>query len=70
MSKFSEEIACCGSKNDFWQKKNSGACLIAAKVQTHPGSGENGRSLRKIENICPKVFATKQELICVSDWRC
>jgi hypothetical protein len=28
--------------------KKSGACLIAAKVQTHPGSNEIGTSLCKI----------------------
>jgi hypothetical protein len=28
--------------------KKPGACLISAKVQTHPGSNEIGRRLRKI----------------------
>jgi hypothetical protein len=37
----------CGSKNDFCKKK-SGARLIKAKGQTHPGFSEIGKSLRKI----------------------
>jgi hypothetical protein len=44
----------CGSKYNFF-KKNSEACLITAKVQIQPGSSEIGRSLRKIQNIPPKV---------------
>jgi hypothetical protein len=39
--------------------KKSGACHITAKVQTHPGSTEIGRSLRKIKNLPPKVSAIK-----------
>jgi hypothetical protein len=35
--------------------KKSGACLSATKVQTHPGSSEIGKSLRKIQNIPPKI---------------
>jgi hypothetical protein len=46
--------------------KKSGARLIKAKGQTHPGSSEIGRSLRKIQKINLKVCAMKQELICVS----
>jgi hypothetical protein len=46
--------------------KKSGACIITAKVQTHPDSSEIGTSLRKIQNIPPKVASTKQELIYVS----
>jgi hypothetical protein len=57
-------MTCCGSKKDFCKK--SGACLFTAKVQTRPGSNEICRSLRKIQNIPPKVSAIKQELICVS----
>jgi hypothetical protein len=57
-------MACCISKNDFIKK--SGACLIRAKGQTHPGSTEIGKSLRKIQKITLKVCAMKQELICVS----
>jgi hypothetical protein len=52
------------SKNYFCKK--SGARLIRAKGQTHPGSNEIGRSLRKIQKITLKVCAKKQELICVS----
>jgi hypothetical protein len=55
---------CCGSKNDFCE--NSGGLLFCAKVQTHPGSSEIGRSLRKIQYIHPKVVETKRDLICVS----
>jgi hypothetical protein len=64
LSKFSEELTCCRSKNNFCKK--SGACHITGKVETHPDSSEIGRSLRKIPNIPPKVSATKRELICVS----
>jgi hypothetical protein len=39
--------------------KKSGACLITAKVQTNPGSIKIGRSLHKIQNIHPKISATK-----------
>jgi hypothetical protein len=46
--------------------KRSGACLIRAKGQTHPGSTEIGKSLHKIQKIALKVCAIKQELICVS----
>jgi hypothetical protein len=46
--------------------KKSGALLIRAKGQTHPGLSKIGRSLRKIQKITPKVCATKIELICVS----
>jgi hypothetical protein len=45
--------------------KKSGACLIAAKVQTHPDS-KIGRSSRKIQIIPQKISAMKRELICVS----
>jgi hypothetical protein len=31
---FSEEMTCCGSKNDFYKK--SGGLLFSAKVQNHP----------------------------------
>jgi hypothetical protein len=31
--------------------KKSGARLISAKFQTHPGSNEIGRNLRKIQKI-------------------
>jgi hypothetical protein len=41
-----KKMVCSRSKNVFCKK--SGACLIAAKVQTHPSSYEIGRSLRKI----------------------
>jgi hypothetical protein len=57
-------MTCFGSKNDFCKK--SGARLISGKVQTHPGSSEIGKRLRKIQKITPKVCATKRELICVS----
>jgi hypothetical protein len=46
--------------------KKSGAHLIRAKGQTHPGSSEIGRSFREIQKITPKVCATKRELIGVS----
>jgi hypothetical protein len=46
--------------------KKSGARLNRAKGQTHSGSSEIGRNLRKIQKITPKVFAVKRELICVS----
>jgi hypothetical protein len=61
---FSEEMICCGSKNDFCKK--SGGLLFSAKVQNHPGSNEIGMNLHKIQKIPPKVAATKRELICVS----
>jgi hypothetical protein len=61
---FSEEITCCGSKNNFY--KNSGGLLFSAKVQNHTGSDEIGRNLRKIQKIPQKAAATKRELICVS----
>jgi hypothetical protein len=48
----------------FFQKIRS--FLISAKVQTHPGSIEIGRSLHKIQKMTPKVCVTKRELICVS----
>jgi hypothetical protein len=54
----------CGSKNNFYKK--SGACLITAEVQTHPGSTKIGSSLREIQNILTKGSAIKRELICVS----
>jgi hypothetical protein len=50
-------------ENDFCKK--SGACLIAAKVQTHSGSSKIGTTLCKIKNIPPKVSAIKRQLICV-----
>jgi hypothetical protein len=46
--------------------KKTGARLISAKVQTHPGSSEIGRSLRKIQKITLKVCVMKLDLICVS----
>jgi hypothetical protein len=55
---------CCRSKNDFCKK--SGAFLITAKVQIHPGSSEISTSLHKIQNIPLKVSATKRELLYVS----
>jgi hypothetical protein len=55
---------CCGSKNDFF--KNSGGLFFCAKVQTHPGSSEIGRSLRKIQNIPSKAAGMKRDVICVS----
>jgi hypothetical protein len=54
---FSEEITCCGSKNDFCKKL--GGLLFTAKVQNHPASSEIGRNLHKIQNIPPKAAATK-----------
>jgi hypothetical protein len=50
-------MTCCGSKNEFCKK--SGAHLIRAKGQTHPGSSEIGMSLRKIQKINPKVYVIK-----------
>jgi hypothetical protein len=50
-------MTCCGSKNEFCKK--SGAHLIRAKGQIHPGSSEIGMSLRKIQKITPKVYAIK-----------
>jgi hypothetical protein len=47
-------------------QKKSGAQLISAKVQTHPGSSEIGKSLHKIQKITLKVCPTKRELIYVS----
>jgi hypothetical protein len=44
---FSEEMICCGFKNDFYKK--SGGLLFCAKVQNHPGSNEIGRKLCKIQ---------------------
>jgi hypothetical protein len=55
---FSEEMTCCGSKNDFYKK--SGGLLFSAKVQNHPGSSEIGRNLRKIQIISVKA-AQKNE---------
>jgi hypothetical protein len=49
---FSEEMTCCGSKNDFLKKL--GGLLFSAKVQNHPGSSEIGRNLRKIQIISVK----------------
>jgi hypothetical protein len=43
---FSEEMICCGSKNDFCKK--SGGLLFSAKVQNHSGSNEISRNLHKI----------------------
>jgi hypothetical protein len=43
-------------KNDFCKKL--GPSLIRDKGQTHPGSNEIGRSLRKIQKIIPKVYTT------------
>jgi hypothetical protein len=45
--------------------KKIGARHIRAKGQTHLGSSEIGRSLRKIQKITLKVCVTKQDLICV-----
>jgi hypothetical protein len=45
-------MTCCGSKNNFCKK--SGAHLIRAKGQIHPGSSEIGRSVRKIQKITPE----------------
>jgi hypothetical protein len=53
---FSEEMICCGSKNDFYKK--SGGLLFSAKMQNHPGSIEIGRNLRKIQKISLKAIAT------------
>jgi hypothetical protein len=50
---FSEEMICCGFKNDFYKK--SGGLLFSAIVQNHPGSSEIGRKLRKIQKIPPKA---------------
>jgi hypothetical protein len=50
---FSEEMTCCGSKNDFYKK--SGGLLFSAKVQNHPCSSEIGRNLRKIHKIPSKA---------------
>jgi hypothetical protein len=50
---FSEEMTCCGSKNDFYKK--SGGLLYSAKVQNHPCSNEIVRNLRKIQKIPPKA---------------
>jgi hypothetical protein len=61
---FSEEMTCCGSKNDFCKK--SGGLLLSAEVQNHPGSSEIGRNLHKIQQIPTKAAATKWELIWVS----
>jgi hypothetical protein len=41
-----KKMVCSKSKNNFC--KNSGACFIVSKVQTHPDSSKIGRSLRKI----------------------
>jgi hypothetical protein len=54
---FSEEMTCCGSKNDFCKK--SGGLLFSAKVQNHPGSSKIDRNLHKIQKISPKAAATK-----------
>jgi hypothetical protein len=50
---FSEEMTCCGSKNDFY--KRSRGLLFSAKVQNHPGSSEIGGNLRKIQKTPPKA---------------
>jgi hypothetical protein len=50
---FSEEMTCCGSKNDFYKK--SRGLLYSAKVQNHPCSIEIGRNLHKIQKIPPKA---------------
>jgi hypothetical protein len=50
---FSEEMICCGFKNDFYKK--SGGLLFCAKVQNHPGSSEIGRNLRKIQKTPPNA---------------
>jgi hypothetical protein len=56
---FSEEMTCCGSKNDFYKKL--GGLLFSAKVQNHPGSNEIGRNLHKIQKhlrrLCNKTRA-------------
>jgi hypothetical protein len=48
---FSEEMTCCGSKNDF--SKKTGGLLFSAKEQNHTGSNEIGRNLHKIQKIPP-----------------
>jgi hypothetical protein len=53
---FTEEMTCCGSKNDFYKKL--GGLISSAKVQNHPGSSEIGRNLRKIQKISLKATAT------------
>jgi hypothetical protein len=50
---FSEEMTCCGSKNNFYKK--SGGLLFSDKVQNHPCSSEIGRNLREIQKIPPKA---------------
>jgi hypothetical protein len=42
---FSEEMTCCGSKNDFCKK--SGGLIFSAKMQNHSGSNEISRNLQK-----------------------
>jgi hypothetical protein len=61
---FSEEMICCGPKNNFCKK--SEGLLFNAKVQNHPGFNEIGKNLHKIQKIPPKAAARKQDLICVS----
>jgi hypothetical protein len=61
---FSEEMTCCGSKNDFYKK--SGGLLFSAKVQNHPCSSEIGRELAQNSKNSSKGCATKRELIFVS----
>jgi hypothetical protein len=63
---FSEEITCCGYRNDFFKK--SGGLLFTAKVQNHPASSEIGRNLRKIQIIPPKAAATKQSWYAYLRW--
>jgi hypothetical protein len=50
---FSEEMTCCGSKNDFYKKL--GGLLFSAEVQNQPCSSKIGRNLRKIQKIPPKT---------------
>jgi hypothetical protein len=43
--------------------KNQEVEFFCAKVQSHPGSSEIGRSLRKFQNAPTKAATTKRELI-------
>jgi hypothetical protein len=49
-------------------EKKSEACLITAKVQIQPGSSEIGRSLRKIQNIPPKVSQRNESWYMYPRW--
>jgi hypothetical protein len=55
---FSEEMTCCGFKNDFYTKL--GGLLFSAKVQNHPCSSEIGRNMCKIPKIPPKAAQQKE----------